>query len=422
MSTHTLLRRLLRARLSEGGFAIPVAIALGLLMVLLGLINIIKSQEEDLISISQTQSNKALSAAEAGVTQLRELIQRNKPLAIFDSASWTTTGRTLCDSAANIGTEIAGWRSVNTNDPSLGEYRLISYDYSLTDGANPTTSSTGTLIVEGRVDEAISRLQLVLPVRPEDPQDFKPALWLGQGAKSGSTVVDREGNILVKDTTQTGCKTPTQPTVDNLNNPQTQYVLGDSRNLPSLPAEPSPINTISATDLAAATELPRSGDTPNAQNYYIYSVTGELTLANQTLEISTGTKVILYLNGNLTLNATTGNLSINSNNSSAYLEIYGKSSTSIVKFAGPNAITVNALIHAPDATVQLSDNPTITINGAMWVNNWSGGSSNPITIGLDTTTVGTTTTSSYASYASKPADNSNPQTGVPTDWQVVQGN
>ena len=422
------LKIALICRSSEQGFAVPFTLTLGLIMMLLGTIAIFQSQEEDVISTTQRQTATALSAAEAGASRYRELINKNRILAIYDSGSWNPSGSPpwpICDSDAS-GTPLfkainGQWEDVSS-DPDLGEYRLVSYDYSGTDGSDPDNSTIGTLTVEGKVDGATASIQVEIPVRPEDPTDnLQPALWLGSSpANIGSLEVDN-GNILVKDSSESGCPTPATPTSANLQNTSTQLIIADPRSLPSIPNYLSlpVINTITNAEIMSASTLPRPGDSEDtANNYYHYKVTDALNLSNKTLAINGGTKVILYVEGNsITFD---GDVEINTttSNPSPYLEIYGSNSTTSIQFTGSGTINGNALIHAPNATVTASSSPTVNITGAMWVNDWNDSSSSSITITPDVTSGNP----SYSFYSSKPAGGSKPAIHPPTSWKTVEAN
>ena len=413
-----LLKLLLIRRLSEQGFATLTSIAFGLIILLLAIISLVKSHEENIISITQRQKAQGLSAAEAGVARYRELINKNRILSIYDSSSWIPTGQPLCDSNTTISNAISSWQDVDSSDPSLGQYRLVSYDYSIADGNPPNGTTTGTLTVEGKINGATAAIKVIIPVRPEAPADYlQPALWLGNSPTSVGNLMVINGNILVRDSSGTGCPRPTAPTSTNLQNPSIQLIIADPRPLPNIRPQPSSsvINTVTSADLTSATSLPRSGDRVDANNYYHYRVTDSLNLSNKTIPINPGTKVILYVEGSsITFD---GNVRLNESNPSPYLEIYGSASTTSIQFSGSGTINVNALIHAPYATVTTSSSPTVNINGAMWVNNWNASSGN-ITINPDATSG----SPSYSFYSSKPGDDSKPTISTPTSWETVEVN
>ena len=404
-------------RKSEKGFAIPMVLSLGIIMILLSSITIFKSQEEDIIAITQRSTSRALSAAEAGTARYRELINKNRNLAIYDSSSWPPSGKPICDSNTTITNAISDWQSVDNTDASLGQYRLIGYDYLDTNNGDPPNDTTrGTLTVEGKVNDATARVKVQIPVRPEDPSDnLQPGLWLG-GSPTNIGNLKVGGNIIVKALSESGCTIPNLTA--NLENANTQLIIADPRPLPSIPSQPSSsiINEVTSAQLTSASILPRPGDKADANNFYHYKVTNALNISEKDLKINSGTKVILYVEGDsITFN---GNTTVNANNSSPYLEIYGSDSTTVINFTGSGTININALIHAPEATATVSGSPTISIDGAMWVKDWNGSSSNSITITPDETSGN----SSYSFYSSKPAYESKPTIHRPNSWETVEAN
>lgn len=416
-----ILKYLLIRRFSEQGFAVPMALALGLIMVLLSTISILKSNQEEVIAITQRQTAQALSAAEAGVARYRELINKNRNLGIYDSGSWESlpSGTPVCDDADTILDAVSDeWKNVDSSDPDLGDYRIVSYNYSGTDGADPDDTTFGTLTVEGQSNDSTASIEVQIPVRPYNPNDYlQPALWLGNSPTSiGSGTVVNNANIIVVDTSESGCPTPATPTSSNLQNQSTQIILADPRPLPSIPSLPATYNTVTSSALTSATQIPRAGDTADADNVYHYRITDALNVSSpNTLNINPGTKVILYVQGNSII--FNGDVTINAGSTSPYLEIYGSSATTSVQFTGNGTININALIHAPQATVTVSDSPTVNIDGAIWVSNWNV-ASRPITITADDTD----DSPSYSFYTSKPDDESKPTVHAPTSWKTVEVN
>ncbi len=91
-----LLRVLLQRRARDEGFTLPMVIALGLVMLLLGAVNITTANEENLTAISQNSRSDALAIAEVGVARYRELLDRNRLLAINDSdCQWEANNASL---------------------------------------------------------------------------------------------------------------------------------------------------------------------------------------------------------------------------------------------------------------------------------------------------------------------------------------
>jgi len=226
----------------DKGYVIPVVFALGLIMTLIGTISIFQSSDEQVISISQRQSSRALAAAEAGIARYREQIDRYNIISMYDACdggAWAANG--TCN---NSGSGIESWRIAGLNIPNLdsycppagdtvantvealatrtwqnigadasqGQYRLIDYTYApgtlIGTGINATYDQSvggvqpqGTLTVEGRVNQnntnlvnepgsSVSSIQVILPIQPGLPNpdgvisvspflnNFNPALWI----------------------------------------------------------------------------------------------------------------------------------------------------------------------------------------------------------------------------------------------------
>jgi hypothetical protein len=209
-----LLFKILSLRRSqEEGFVIPVVFALGLIMTLIGIISIFQSSDEEIISISQRDTSRALAAAESGVARYREYIDNYKTIAMYDACldrddypddegygkgdNWGTSTTCFDDSETpswakatandnifNLETHCPAegksvddndndleaiatrdWQNIG-NDPSQGQYRLIDYVYLpgvSTDFDTTTKSYTkqpiGRLVVEGRVNQQNTDLQ-----------------------------------------------------------------------------------------------------------------------------------------------------------------------------------------------------------------------------------------------------------------------
>ncbi len=427
-------------RSSEQGFAVPIALMLGLIMILLGTINIFKSQEENIIAITQRQTNKALSAAEAGVNQYQKLIDKNKFLAINSHSKWSSTSN-ICDTKNTINKAVNGldWQDVDSADASLGQYKLVSYSYSSedtngnwiidsgedTDG-NGILDAKGTLIVDGKVNEATARIEVEIPVRSESSAAniYPPALWLGKSpTKIGKLKVLDQGNILVSGTT--GCKLPATPNSTNLNSPSTQLIVADPRKLESIPIPTLPAgnyNEITVSDLESTGRLPRDEDKqdPSTGDFH-YEVTGTGDLNLSSLIISEGSQVILHVQNNIVFD---GNVVINNENTSPYLEIYSSGNT--IEFKGNQTIDIRAFIYAPNAQVKISDDPSVTLQGAMWVNDWYDISDTPssksITITPDLTEYSTGNKYSSYGFYSIYSNSVKPITYPPTSWKTVEVN
>jgi Tfp pilus assembly protein PilX len=520
-----LFKALVRNRSKDRGFVIPVVIALGLIMSLLGTISIFQSNDENLTASSQRATARALAAAEIGVARYRELIDKYRIIATYPACvSWnTTTGN--CDdtgttkswknisavkdttatslinascpangSTAVVAMAVRGWQYIDSTNPSLGQYRLWNYTYiSNYSGGAYTSQPVGRLIVEGRFNQnntnltnesqaAVANIEVDLPIQPGIPTPnaeiiqlegnfnrFNPALWITgtPGGTVNASVTNASGlkvngNIIVTDA---DCNiTATIPTTANLQTPNTQSIIIDARQ-PGYKTPPTAgatnldadadvdVNSINASDINNGVTLPRSGDfsetRPDGSVYYHYLVDGAVNLDEKDLNIVAGTKVILYLNGNITLKGNPDpdgggpllpqpvnlNFRTGNNNKSYHLEIYGSNSTTAINLQGKGAINIKALIHAPNATVNVTqdvnNDPTVIINGAVWVKDWNGSSSltTPVTISPDDPTDTTKISEQYSNYTyikndlvSAGARVVDPVISTPSRWETKQVN
>ena len=272
-----LLKILLQRPAKDEGFTLPMVIALGLVMLLLGAINITIANEENLTAISQNSRSDALAIAEVGVARFRELLDRNRTLAVYDSDQWATTTTTeVCDDnissflpgVSNNITE-AGKDLNNDGDTTdvIGSYSLVSYDYTnanntsvngvlnLTDDA-ANNSAKGVLTVKGKApnDSGEAQIQVEIPIRinPGDMTNLAPALWIGSNTISagdlgnltisdGNATTTNDGNVVIQDlpvATRDGCRNFAEDPSTDDDSPNlataNRSVVSDSRSIPSI--------------------------------------------------------------------------------------------------------------------------------------------------------------------------------------------
>ena len=439
-----LLKTLLIKRSKDKGYVIPVVIALGLIMTLIGTISIFQAGDEEIISISQRESSRALAAAEAGIARYRDFIDRYKVIAMYDACndwdtincndddsvvSWASTTipvlNSYCPAQDEDGNNITvdtavdnmatrGWQNIG-DDSSQGQFRLIDYTYNpgTFDAArnryNDDAQPTGTLTVEGRVGQdntnlanedgaSVARIQVQLPVQPGLPNvdgnlsvapflnRLNPALWI-MDANDNLTLGDMRinGSIVVTDT---DCDfEPEEEDLDVLfntaGNERRNTIIADPRSVPI--ATEVNVNTVTLTDLTTnSVSLPRNSDTEtNVKGddvYYYNLVNGSGNPTNldlsggDTINIRNGRKVVLFVEGDIDLDATGGDININPDvvNDSSHFEIYATSNTSRITFDGDGGIYVQGLLHAPESPVTILNDPNVSFVGAMWVENFTG--------------------------------------------------
>lgn len=201
------------------GFALPMAIMMGLVILVVGVTLIVRSQGDQSKVVSQVTSAKAMAIAEAGATQYSNFLNNNRGLIPYSACvtqdattgacsdastvkSWYGAGLTTSGSSTSIPniapspstaspspsaspscstapsstslpsnyqqastSTIASWANTtasgnnsgwkNSADGS-GQYRLVSYTPTLTTSTDPKTVTTAKLIVEGQVNQSNS--------------------------------------------------------------------------------------------------------------------------------------------------------------------------------------------------------------------------------------------------------------------------
>ena len=270
-----LLKILLQRRNQDEGFTLPMVIAIGLIMLLLGAVNITIANEENITAISQNSRSDALAIAEVGIARYRELLDRNRVLAVNDLDQWGTLAEVCNINVDSLSSQtIADIQDLDNDGDtaeSLGSYSLVSYDYNLTSGDfNQTNdavnvvnvggniiSATGTLTVRGTAannsGEAQIKVDIPIRINLDDMTNLAPALWIGDNTVSANDLKPLtvgNGNIVIKDPAVTtagseadGCRNFSD--ADTTDGSQdldsdadivttTGTVISDSRDLPSI--------------------------------------------------------------------------------------------------------------------------------------------------------------------------------------------
>jgi len=338
---------LTRRRSSEQGFALPIALGLGFVMLLIAATMIMRSQGDQVTASAQKATSRGLSAAETGITRYQSLINSNRVIAMYRDCVGTRNASGVCpDTGTTISwsnaTTIPGiiscsggggatpviknasttWQDVDppitatgyAGDPSKGQYRLVSYIYPApgTTGTVGTAPGIGQLKVEGRVNggstatagagTATTQLQVNIPVQQGNSRTIPvPGLWfntgnLGPNVGNGNTI---NGNLLYTG----GCNPDSVGgTVNGTRTPAPGLKFPD---LPTPPASFSASNTLG--NITSALTLPRNTDSYVEKiingykvRVYEYKVTS-INLQNKgdTITITPGKRVTFYLEGNI---------------------------------------------------------------------------------------------------------------------------
>ena len=492
-----LLKTLLQRRVRDEGFTLPMVIALGLVMLLLGAINIVKSSEENITAINTNSSSDALAIAEVGVAKYRELLNQNRILTIYNRAQWSTLAGQTC---SNLNNTPAGWFDDSSNstnisptsntqwwevkqnvgDDSIGEYRLVNYIYDndgdLTtndnsefapddDNANTTDSFTyndiaypanpngynprGILTVQARgIDESgnpngsEAQIEVEIPLRINDFDNLSPLLWIGSGSITSAGGANKlnlfNGNIVMSNSGG-GC--PPVADIDGnevindprdlpdiINDPDGEPLVPATGTTPAIPAVPAmpndKKNSITNIDTSSSELLlPRPNSTPDFKNdddRFYYRTANNVTINTNNLLTDGVAKVTLYVNNaNIDIDGpvTIGNFNLATTNvSSQNLEIYVDGNQTIDIDTSSGDVNIEAFIHAPDSTLNITGSGTVNIHGAVWVNDYNNSGTATVNIRRDLTDTISGTESSYKFYTTSDNRTPRPLTSNPTNW------
>jgi hypothetical protein len=427
-------------RYSEQGFAMPIAIGLGFIMILIAATMIMRAQGDQTTASAQKATARSLGTSETGITRVQTFLNKYPYFIKFSSTRWTDTD--VIDGAASayvrnkglgcgavagrktsitddLNALIPGWKSVDATDSNKGEFQVRSYTY---------TGSNGSLTVDGRNPQGASTaLQVNIPttlvpsppsIRPPSPpglfiniSDLQPNqtvrgdVWLNgcnddenapQNA-DGTTSPTRQSDIESGSGTFTVSPTtslpnlPSLPTVApaSLSGTLTQNYYIDRYN----PDTGTPVTLPNPVTLPTADDIANYPDGTQKDGSYAYRIKS----ITSPLNIEPGKKVTIYLTGNIELS---GNTIVNAG-APANLKIFGSKdnafcpnglpignaacNTTKVELDGTSEI--HAYIFAPAATAGLKGGGNSErYQGALWVSKWDDlSSSNKIVIGQQIT-------------------------------------
>ncbi len=212
------------------GFALPLALMIGLVILTIGIGMIGRTQGDQSKVTTQKIKADGLSVAEMAVTQVQQLIDENRVLSMRDSTSWSSSDREVQTAlraaideeqahGCNNNSDDSSRRSTRTqlilssissiagdgtgdnwtNLPNNRSYRLVNYDYSGTEGRiagvkGDITKAYATLDGRAGADQGLaqSRLEVEIPVISQRDPIFEnnnsiPGLWLAEGATDDLT-------------------------------------------------------------------------------------------------------------------------------------------------------------------------------------------------------------------------------------------
>jgi hypothetical protein len=379
----------------QAGFAMPLALGMGLIAIIIAASTIGRSQSDRTTTVSQREQNRALSVAEAGAIRFQSFLDRHKLLATKSLAQWTTTLDSLppvqssCHSIEIVAArqqanlfQTSTWIALDTSEARKGRYRVVNYQYQ---------NGIGKLTIAAEMSaynnpQNISKYSLVVdvPIGSESAGISPPALWAN--TFNLSTAQPITGQIR-------GVTCPQLPNVDLdgitgvdaanialVSGVPSGRVIADP--FTSIPApKVAPTNAILLPAITSSIQLPRvgTGDLPDANREYHYLVDIDNLASGHsiklqdvdriTIDVAASDKVNLYLKGNIDL---AGSQTVNVNAAHPNLRIYGSAQT--IRLIVKDNAAITAFIHAPSADAasvrDLTPNPNPAITGAVWVKSW----------------------------------------------------
>jgi hypothetical protein len=431
----TVLRLIgMRSSKTDAGFILPVAIGVGLVMILLGIIIINRSMQNRFTAIAQKQTSQSQAAAEAGIAQLQSLFNRYPPLAIHSSTDWNTLSDAVLEpntcttlptttEASDLVKDYADdatnndWKLTNTN-PDDGQFRLVSYAYFPKDtSTTPPKAPRGELTVEGRINgtDSLRTSTSRLKVQFEITHPFS-GLWISSNSQANaSDSVQLKTNVLdstCSATTNTNHITNLKAHMQNNSPPLPSY---NYRVSPGEPFPPLPLEGINPPSIGSGASflppiqtnqtLPRLGDT-DQNGVFTYKVAkgveNSIDLSsNSTLEVGSSNKtVVLYLEGGLSISGGSKIKLVSGSKLIIYTHgsviMYGNSTDPLIEQDSATAASGNVQLYVyppdlptPPHNVQIDGdteihmvlfapksevtfNSSIAVKGMIWAKAWNG--------------------------------------------------
>ncbi|NCS07192.1 MAG: hypothetical protein GPJ07_11585 [Microcystis aeruginosa G13-07] len=403
----------------EKGFALPLAVLIGLILMVTGMTMMMRAQGDQSKVIAQKARADAFRSSEVGLARVQDLLNSVRVMATVGSKC--TSGdncwekaevvtnpstdlqrhlRKLVDAAtpapscsnpndaATLTAKIDELRGLSANKWSeLGNnryYRVVGYDYSIGTGrgvltleglsrTSAATDLTKTDLNRDSDDNAASRNRVVvtIPILDSPPLAFNrttvPALWISDGTVED--VAKFEGDVVEKVASPCNNKQDKikKPTTDAPSPPYTAQFVGVF--FPNLPPIPGSIPNLGG--LTTSETFPRTGDTAttrtiNGESVKVYEyIVDNINLSgSDKITITPGNRVVFYVKGNIK-GAIEHDCGTTTGCKSGNLQIYANGSGSICLTGNQK---LQAFIFAPDYSLGKTDDGTFI--GAAWGKNW----------------------------------------------------
>jgi hypothetical protein len=379
----------------QAGFAVPLALGLGLVMIIVAASTIGRSQSDRNTTSFQKETNRALGVSEAGVVRVQAFLDRSKLLATKNLDKWVDTLDVLPSEQASCSlldiialkqqAEIFKnhqWIDLDRKDLNKGRYQIVDYQYQAGAGVGKLTLAGEIDVYNTTKNSAKSTLTVEIPVSSEDAKISPPGLWAKTLKLTPSQQVT--GQIRAVTCPQITATDPDGVTgVDRTNilevetKPTGQIIADPFTAIPQ--PKTAPTNAIKLDAIIKSIDLPRTSDSPDSSGEYHYLVETDSASSGFSIKLKdTGhikinlrkndKKVNLYLKGNIDLGG--GKITDADGNMSS-LRIYGGEQT--IKLIIKDNASLNAFIHAPFADAQNIKSSSATpglITGAVWVKSW----------------------------------------------------
>ncbi len=380
---------------NQAGFTMPLALGMGLMMIIVAASLIGRSQSDRATGSFQKESNRALSVSETGSIRVQSFLDRHKFLATKNLDKWINTLDILPSS--QVGCSLINftqakdlallfkdnsWISIDPSDPNKGRYKVVDYRYQ---------NGSGKLTIVGEIaaynttqTSSTSKIIVDIPIGSEAANIAPPALWANTFNLNPTQKITGQIRAVT-------CPQPPAIDPDGVAGvdasqitaiagvPSGKIIADPFTSLPPPKIAPSTANLLPA--ITGSIQLPRVGftDLPDANNEYHYlidldSISSGYSLRLQDTDfikitVPPSFKVNLYLKGNLDL---AGSKTIGVDATHPNLRIYGSSTTTNLTIK--NTADITAFIHAPLAdakSVNTSPSaPGIGIKGGIWVKSW----------------------------------------------------
>jgi hypothetical protein len=409
----------------EKGFALPLAVLIGLILMVTGITMMMRAQGDQSKVIAQKAQADALRSSEAGVTRVQDLLNSVRVMAKVDSNSnctpkgcwqtaqvvptpstdlqkdlkklYTAASCSNTNAAATLSAKIDELRGLSGGQWfDLGNnryYRVVNYVY-LDDTKKtppPDGLGWGVLTLEGLSlspqgdpnnidgDNAASRNRVVvtIPIFPSRPLAFTrttvPALWVSEGAME----IDEDGADFQGDVVNLECDVNgndiQQPT-PALNPPyKAQFIDIDVVPFPNLPEPPNDLRDEQQDVILDSSDIfPRPDDEPR-DGVHEYIVDNINLDDGEKITITPGERVVFYVKGNINgaiehdCSGVIPPTVCKPGNLQIYADGSGSTAPQVCLRVGPNQ-RLEAFIFAPDYSLGKSGNGAFV--GAAWGKNW----------------------------------------------------